>query len=60
MEYSQLVRDILKNPNFSINTVCPSYVKRFLPELEDGPFLIFHKTVSYTILFTIYILFDLL
>ncbi|XP_043482154.1 protein zwilch homolog [Leptopilina heterotoma] len=43
MEYSQLVRDILKNPNFSINKVCPSYVKRFLPELEDGPFLIFHK-----------------
>lgn len=44
MEYCQLIKDIVKNKIFTINTVCPYYVKRLLPELDDRPCLVFHKT----------------
>ncbi|XP_051165531.1 protein zwilch homolog [Leptopilina boulardi] len=44
MSYYQVISDLVKNQNFSINTVCPSYIKRLVPEIEDRPLLIFHKT----------------
>lgn len=46
MEYSHIIKDILKNPPFYINKTCPSYVKRLLPDLDDRAFVIFHKIVS--------------
>ena len=51
MDHIQIIKDILKSPLFSINTICPSYVRHFLPDLETRAFAIFHnKNVSFLLL----------